>query len=136
MAVSPELDINTGLSFTFAGATIIAARKILDVTLPSAEVQVFNSSHQASTGGLEFIGADLTDNGTMEFVVQHKQDVDYFSEVGTEGEVVVTLPNAGSTLTFNAVFQNYTPQSAPFNEPMFADVVFKVSGDVAVVAGA
>ena len=131
---SPELDIAVGVSFTFAGATIIAARNIQDVTLPGAEMDVFDSTDQSTGTAKPFIPADIYDCGTFEFTVQHKQDVDFFKELGNEGECVITLPAAG-TLTFDAVFQSYKPQNTPLNEPMLADVVFKVSGDVAVVAG-
>ena len=131
---SPELDISTGVSFTWSEAPLLAARKITDVTLPGAEIDVFDSSEQSTTVAKSFIPADVYDCGTFEFTVQHKQDADYFSEVGAEGELVVSLPSGGlGKLTFNGILQSYKPQNTPFNEPMFADVVVKVSGDVAVV---
>lgn len=130
---SPELDILTGVSFTWSEAPLLAARKIVDVALPGAELDVFDSSDQSTPVARTFIPADVYDCGNFEFSVQHKQDADYFSELGAEGELVVTLPSGGAgILTFNGILQSYKPQNTPFNEPMYADVVVKVSGDVAV----
>lgn len=134
---SPELDICTGVSFTWSEAPLLAARKIVDVTLPGAEIEVFDSSDQSTTPARTFVPADVYDCGTFEFTVQHKQDADYFSELGAAGELVVSLPSGGTgKLTFDGILQSYKPQNTPFNEPMYADVVVKVDGDVVVAATA
>lgn len=132
---SPQLDINTGVSIAWTEAPLLVARKITDVTLPGSEVETFDSSHQGTTTAKTKIPADLVENSPFEFTVQHKQDADYFSEVGKTGSITITLPHSGSTLVFDAILKSYSPQNAPFNEPMYADVVIEVSGDVAVTAG-
>lgn len=131
MAVAPEFDINTGVSFTMVGSTLLVAREIKDVKLPGSSVTIFDSSHQGTTGGKTKIPADLVDNSSFDCVVHHKQDLDAQSEVGLEGEVVITLPHgAVSLVTFDGILQSYEPQNTPLDEPMMADVVIEVSGDL------
>ena len=140
MAASPELDISVGITLAFANANVplLDVRLITDVTLPGAEMDVFESSHQGTTVAKTFIPGDLYDCGTFECTVQHKQDADYFAEVGLETTVTLELPHKPSAtrskLVFGGVIQSYKPQNTPLNEPMFADVVIKVSGDVVVTA--
>ena len=136
----PELDILTGVSFTFVGGTILATRKIIDVTLPGAEIEVFDASDQSTTPAKVKIAADIYDCGTFEFTVQHQQDDDIYAELGgvlgVPGAIVLALPHTGSSLAFDGIFQSYKPQNTPFNEPMLADVVIAVSGDITPTAGA
>ena len=139
MAASPELDISVGITLAFANANVplLDVRLITDVTLPGAEMDVFESSHQGTTVAKTFIPGDLYDCGTFECTVQHKQDADYFAEVGLETTVTLELPHkpaSASKLVFAGVIQSYKPQNTPLNETMFADVVIKVSGDVVVTA--
>ena len=136
MALSPELDILTGVSITtWANAPILKARKIVDVTLPGAEIETFDSSDQSTSTARAKIPADVYDCGPLELVVQHKQDVDIYSEIGAVGSVVLALPNSGSSLAFEGIFKSYKPQNTPFNEPMMADVVIEVNGDITPTAG-
>ena len=143
MAGSPELDISVGITLAFANASLplLDARLITDVTLPGAEIEVFDSSHQSTLdaeAGRTFIPGDVYDCGNFECTVQHKQDVDYFGEVGLETTVTLELPHKPgvmrSKLVFAGILQSYKVQNTPFNEPMFADVVIKVSGDVVPTA--
>lgn len=132
---SPALDIAVGMSYTLVGSTVTDVMPITDVTLPGAEIEVFDSTSQASTTAKAFIPADLYDCGTFECTVQLKQDADFYDEVGTIGAVVVTLPFGGSSLAFNGILQSVQPQATTLNEPLFADVVIKVDGDVTPTAG-
>ena len=127
---SPALDIGVGLSFTLVGSTVVDVMPITDFTLPGAEIEVFDSSHQGSTTAKSFIPADLYDCGTFECTVQLKQDADFYAEVGTHGAVVVTLPYGSSSLGFDGILQSFQPQNTTLNEPMYADLVIKVDGDV------
>lgn len=134
---TPELDVNHGLVVTFAACTILAARKILDVTLPGGEIETFNASHQGTvTGAMAKIPADIHENSPLEYVVQHLQDVDILSELGNTGPVTVKPPAGGTALiSFDGIFKSYKPQNTPWNEPMYADVVIEVNGDVTYAAG-
>jgi len=131
MAVAPELDINTGVSFTFAEAPLLAARLIKDVKLPGSSVVTFDSSDQSTATAKTKIAADLVENSNFEFVVKHKQDYNAQSELGATGAVAVELPHTGSELSFTGIYTSYEPQNTPLDEPMFADVVIEVSGDIA-----
>lgn len=136
MAVAPELDVFTGISFTFSEAPLLAARKIVDVKLPGSTIVTFDSSDQSTTGAKTKIPADLPENSAFEFTVKHKQDLDAQSEIGAEGELVVTLPHTGSVITFDGIYASYEPQNTTLNEPGFADVVIEVSGDIAYTVAA
>lgn len=129
---SAEADIAVGLSIS-GFPTLLASRQIVDYTLPAALAELVDTSYQGTTTNRTKIPADLVDGGELELTVHHWQDYDYWSEVGTSGEITVTLPS-GATLVFTAVFVSYTPQNAPLNGKMVADAVLAVSGDVNVTA--
>lgn len=138
MPVSPALDINTGVALTFTTCPILAAMPILDCTLPGAEIETFDSSDQGIiTGARTKIPADVHEISPFEYVVQHKQDVAVNGEIGTSGAVEIALPSGGvGKLAFTGIFKSYKPQNTPYNEPMYADVVIEVSGDITVTASA
>lgn len=145
---SPALDIAVGIDVidsTFSNATAFVSMPITDVKLPGAEIEVHNSSHQGTRVGTNahaaqtFISADLYDCGTFECTVQHKQDADVYADVGKTQEgttpIRINLPYVtsgtnASFISFFGVMQSYQPQATTLNEPIFADVVVKIDGDV------
>lgn len=143
---SPTLDIAVGIDMltgSWTNVPLIASMPITDVKLPGGEIEVHNSSHQGLRGtnahaAQTFIPADLYDCGTFECTVQHKQDDDFYAEIGkTEVAARINLPhNTNCYLTFAAIIQSYQPQNTTLNEPMLADVVVKVNGDVAPTTAA
>jgi hypothetical protein len=133
---SPEFDIAVGLSLAATGdLASLASREIEDFTLPAAEGDTIQSSHQGTTapGPHSYIATDLYDPGSIELTLHHWQDLDYWALIGKSDTLTFTLPS-GATIAFTGILTSYTPQGSRLNEQMLADATIKVSGSVTVTA--
>jgi hypothetical protein len=125
---SPEVDIATGCSISFTGLANLNAREILDFKQPAVRALIEDISNQQSTVGHKKIARDLKEFDTLNLVLHHFQDYQYYTDVGTKAVVTLTLPS-GATMVFTGILAEYDPQEATLNEKMVANVVIEVSAD-------
>ena len=125
---SPEVDIATGCSISFTGLANLNNREILDFKQPAVRALIEDISNQASTVGHKKIARDLKEFDSLNLVLHHFQDYQYYNDVGTKAQVTLTLPS-GATMVFYGILEEYDPQDATLNEKMTANVTIAVSAD-------
>lgn len=131
---SPNVDVSTGwtLSLPVSGATF----QVEDPTPPARTVEDVPTSHQGTTTLATYIPSDIGEGGELGLSAHFNPDTDPDDFVGVVETAAVLTSPAGATWTMGGYVKGYTPGTMTLNQKMLTDIVFKVSGDIVVVAAA
>ena len=128
---SPAHDIATGITIVFG--TSGCSAEILDVNPPSLSRESVEVTHQGTTGGKDFIPADLYDAGECSFDVHFNPDTAPPIDEAAE-TITITFPS-GATWAFSGFLTGYEPK-APLEDKMTATVTIKVTGEITITPAA
>ena len=127
MAVSPAVDIGTGITIVFGTSAFEA--EITDITGPGLARDSVETTHQGTVDARTHAPVDLFDAGELGFDIHFNPDTDPPID-GDEEAITITWPSSAKWV-FQGFMTGYEP-STPLEDKMVGSIVIKVTGDITI----